>query len=480
MAEFTMTINGATAKGLKTIDVVNPATGEVFAQAPDCTPEQLDFAMTSAQEAFSIWKDDLALRRKVLYDCATTFEQAEQELAELATLEQGMPLTRGFYGVNLVARKLRHYADLEVPPVVIQDDEAAYIEAVRRPLGVIAAIKPWNAPLIMAVNCFAAAFRAGCTVILKPSPYTPLVTLRAGELLRDVVPPGVLNVISGADPLGQRMVEHPVPRGISFTGSVATGKKVNVSAAPDLKRVLLELGGNDPAIVLDDVDPRELADKLFWRAFQNTGQVCMAVKRVYVPEHLHDAVVEALAAKSREALVGNGLDDGINMGPLNNRAQFDRVKDLVAEAIASGATAVTGGSALEGPGYFYPPTILTGVGEGTRVVDEEQFGPVLPIMTYKTVAEAVARANATSYGLGSSVWSADPVRAQEVADKLESGTTWVNTHAAVGLDQPFQGTKSSGLGSENGLYGVNAYSEFHTVYHGRSGPTVYSTADSQK
>lgn len=473
MREFTMTINGAAAETLGTIGVVNPATGQVFAEAPDCTIAQLDHAMESAQKAFAGWKDDLKLRREVMYACAAALEDSAKEMGRIATMEQGFPLAMGIGGVLRSAENFRYYADLELPRVVVQDDDAARIEVVQRPLGVIAAIKPWNVPIGMAVNTVAPAFRAGCTVVLKPSPFTPLVTLMMGEVLRDVVPAGVLNVISGADPLGQWMTEHPVPRGISFTGSISTGKKVNVSAAADLKRVLLELGGNDPAIVLDDVDPVEVADVLFGRAFMNAGQICMAVKRVFVPESMHDAIVAELAVKARALRVGNGLDDGVEMGPLNNRPQFERVSALVSEAIDAGATAVTGGAPVEGEGFFYAPTILTGVAEGTRIVDEEQFGPALPILPYRTVTEAIERANSTNYGLGSSVWSNDTARAQAVAEQLEAGTTWINTHAMLGHQQPFLGRKWSGVGAENGLYSVAAYSDLHTIYTAKSGAMAY-------
>jgi acyl-CoA reductase-like NAD-dependent aldehyde dehydrogenase len=467
MAQYTMTIGGRAVTALGTIGVVNPATGEVFAEAPDCSREQLDEAMVAAKQAFGSWRQDLEQRRKVMAACAEALEAAADELGRIATMEQGMPLAAGVGGVRRSADSFRRYAELEVPRSVVQDDEVARVEIVRRPLGVIAAIKPWNVPIGMAVNTVAPAFRAGCTVVLKPSPYTPLVTLMLGEVLREVVPPGVLNVISGADPLGQWMVEHPVPRGISFTGSVATGKKVNATAAPDLKRVLLELGGNDPAIVLDDVDPEEVADRVFWRAFMNAGQICMAVKRLYVPEHLHDPIVTALAKKAQAVRVGDGLEEGTEMGPINNRPQFERVTELVAEAVSTGATAVTGGKPMDRPGYFFEPTILTGAMEGTRVVDEEQFGPALPVLPYTDVAEAVERANATTYGLGGSVWSSDPERAQAVAEQLESGTTWVNTHAVLSHEAPFQGVKWSGLGSENGLWSVYAYTDPQTVYRAR-------------
>jgi acyl-CoA reductase-like NAD-dependent aldehyde dehydrogenase len=468
MTEFTMTIDGQAVTSPGTLKVINPATGEVFAEVPDCTREQLDVAMESAQRAFGTWKDDYEKRRAVMYACADALEAHAEELGRLATMEQGMPLSAGTAGVIGSARNFRYYADLDIPRITVQDDDAALIEVVRRPIGVIAAIKPWNVPIGMAVNTIAPAFRAGCTVVLKPSPYTPVVTVRMGEILREIVPAGVLNIVSGGNELGQWMTEHPIPRGVSFTGSVATGKKVNVAAAADLKRVLLELGGNDAAIVLPDADPADVAEKLFWPAFRNSGQICMAVKRVFVPEELQPQVVEALAAKARSVKVGNGLEEGTELGPINNEPQFERVKGLVAEAIAQGAVAAAGGHPIDGAGYFFEPTILTNLAEGTRIVDEEQFGPALPVLTYRTVPEAIERANATNYGLGASVWSSDPLRAAEVAEKLEAGTVWVNTHMQLSHDAPFTGMKHSGLGSEMGLYSIYAYTDPQTVYRTRS------------
>jgi acyl-CoA reductase-like NAD-dependent aldehyde dehydrogenase len=468
MSEFTMTIDGQAVTSPGTLKVINPATGEVFAEVPDCTREQLDVAMESAQRAFRTWKDDYEKRRAVMYACADALEANAEELGRLATMEQGMPLAAGVAGVLGSARNFRYYADLDIPRITAQDDDAALIEVVRRPIGVIAAIKPWNVPIGMAVNTIAPAFRAGCTVVLKPSPYTPVVTVAMGEVLREIVPAGVLNIVSGGNELGQWMTEHPVPRGVSFTGSIATGKKVNVTAAADLKRVLLELGGNDAAIVLPDADPADVAEKLFWPAFRNSGQICMAVKRVFVPEELQPRVVEALAAKARSVKVGNGLDEGTELGPINNEPQFERVKGLVAEAIAGGAVAAAGGHPIDGAGYFFEPTILTNLAEGTRIVDEEQFGPALPVLTYRTVPEAIERANATNYGLGASVWSSDPLAAAEVAEKLEAGTVWINTHMQLSHDAPFTGMKHSGLGSEMGLYSIYAYTDPQTVYRTRS------------
>ena len=306
------------------------------------------------------------------------------------------------------------------------------MELARRPLGVVAAITPWNFPLTLAFWKIAPALLAGNTLVLKPSPFTPLTTLKVGELLRDVFPPGVVNIVSGGDDLGAFMTTHPVPRKISFTGSVETGKKVALSAAPDLKRVTLELGGNDPAIVLDDADPATVATAIFAGAFNNNGQVCSAIKRVYVPEALYDGVVEGLAAHARAIKVGEGTEDGVKLGPINNEPQFERVKELVADALSHGATAVTGGKAMDRAGYFFEPTILTGLSDGTRIVDEEQFGPALPVVPYRDLGDAIDRANATHFGLSGSVWGADADRAAEVAAQLECGTAWVNTHLALG------------------------------------------------
>jgi acyl-CoA reductase-like NAD-dependent aldehyde dehydrogenase len=467
MTTFTMTIDGRAVVGRASFDVTDPATGAVFAQAPECGREELDAAMVAARAAFHDWRDDLDRRRRVMHACADALTAEADELARIATLEQGMPLANARRGVARAAEKFRRYAALELPRSVVQDDDEALVEVVRRPIGVIAAIKPWNVPLAMAVNTIAPAFRAGCSVVLKPSPFTPLATLRLGEILREVVPAGALNVVSGGNELGQWMTEHPIPRGVSFTGSVATGKRVNVSAAADLKRVLLELGGNDAAIVLDDMDPVEVAERLYWKAFGNSGQICMAVKRLYVPEGLYGAVVDALAEKARTTRVGSGLDEDTELGPINNRPQRERVAGLVREAVRAGAHVAAGGRAPDRAGWFYEPTILAEVSEGMPVVDEEQFGPVLPVLSYTSLDDAIQRANDTMFGLGASVWSADPERAAAVAERLEAGTVWINTHGMLGHAQPFAGTKWSGLGAENGLWSVHAFTEPQTVYHAR-------------
>ncbi|HUY63221.1 MAG TPA: aldehyde dehydrogenase family protein [Acidimicrobiales bacterium] len=469
MAELTMTIGGESPSTEGTFGVRNPATGEVFAEAPECTRSQLDAAMESAAKAYGDWRLDEDVRRQALRDMAGVLMGALGELAPLLTAEQGKPLNDANLEIFGSAMWCTYYADLERPREVIQDDAEALVEVVRRPLGVVGAITPWNFPLNLAFWKIAPALLAGNTLVLKPSPFTPLTTLRAAELLRQVLPPGVLNVVSGGDELGAWMTGHPVPRKISFTGSIETGKKVAMSAAPDLKRVTLELGGNDAAIVLDDADPAAVADGLFGGAFANNGQVCSAIKRVYVPEGIYDDVVEALATRARAIKVGDGTDPESKLGPINNAPQFERVKELVADALAHGATAAAGGKAMDRPGYFFEPTILAGLSDGTRIVDEEQFGPALPVIAYRDLEDAVARANATNFGLSGSVWGADEERAAEVAGRLECGTAWVNVHIALAPHQPFGGFKWSGVGVENGPWGLAGFTEIQAVHRSRTG-----------
>jgi acyl-CoA reductase-like NAD-dependent aldehyde dehydrogenase len=469
-----MTIDGELVDSEDVLEVVNPASGEVFARVPACRREQLDSAFGAAERAFGAWREDDDRRRAVLRACADAVEANAEELAKLQVMEQGMTLEFSRGVVRGCAGNFRKYAEIEIPVTVVQDDEVARIEVARRPLGVIAAIRPWNFPLNQAGSAMAPSLRAGNTVVLKPSPYTPVGTLRLGELLREVIPAGVFNIVSGPDPLGQWMTEHPVPRGVVFTGSVATGRKVNLAAAPDFKRVLLELGGNDPAVVLDDVDPDELAPRLFWTAFRNSGQVCHATKRVYVPAALHDQLAAALAREASGVVVGNGLDDGVKLGPINNRMQFDRVKELVADATSHGGHAVVGGEPIGGSGYWYPPTVIVGAADGTRLVDEEQFGPVLPLIAYEDLDDAIRRANDTTYGLGASVWSNDVDRAKAVADRLDAGNVWINTHGTQTDRAPTTGTKWSGVGSKGGIWNVYAVTDPCTIMTSRQGPTTYA------
>ena len=462
MADLGLTIDGSAVAGGTTFGVVNPATAEVFAQAPSATREQLDAAMRAAVRAYRVWRGDEAVRREALRAAARTVLGSVGELADLLTAEQGKPRAEAATEVRAAGAWLRYYADLETP-----SEPVAGAVVVRRPLGVVAAITPWNYPVALAAWKIAPALRAGNTVVLKPSPYTPLTTLALGGLLREVLPPGVLNVVSGPDPLGEWMTTHPVPRKVSFTGSVATGRVVAAAAAAGLKRMTLELGGNDPAIVLEDADPEQIADGLFWGAFANNGQMCMAVKRVYVPESRYRAVVDALAERAKAVRVGTGTEKGVRLGPVTNHRQLARVAELVDDARAHGAVTAAGGHRIDRPGFFYAPTILADVTDGVRVVDEEQFGPVLPVVAYRDVADAVNRANDSEYGLTASVWSPDLDRAVSVAAQLEAGQVSVNVHAgSVRPDLPFGGHKDSGIGVENGPWGLFGFTDLQVLPSG--------------
>jgi acyl-CoA reductase-like NAD-dependent aldehyde dehydrogenase len=463
-----MSIGGQAVGAKETFGVVNPASGEVFEQAPECSQDQLDAAFAGAKAAYRSWRSDEGDRRKALLGVADVLMGSAGELAPVITAEQGKPLADATMEVYGAAMWCQYFAGLEIASEVIQDDDSALVEVVRRPLGVIAAITPWNFPLLLAFWKIAPALLAGNTIVIKPSPYTPLSTLKTVELLQSALPAGVLNAVSGGDLLGAQMTAHPVPRKISFTGSVETGKKVALAAAPDLKRVTLELGGNDPAIVLDDADPAVVAKAIFSGAFSNNGQICCAIKRVYVPEALYDDVVDGLAACAEAIRVGDGNDPQSQLGPINNQPQFDRVKELVADALSQGATAVTGGRAMDRPGYFFEPTILTGLSDGTRIVDEEQFGPALPVVKYHSLDDAIERANTTNFGLSGSVWGADVERATAVASQLECGTAWVNTHLGLAPHQPFGGSKWSGLGVENGTWGLSEFTEVQSLYQSRT------------
>lgn len=467
MTTLSMTINGQGVLSPETVPVDNPATGEVFGHAPKCTPEQLDSAVEAAAAAFPGWAADQSRRRDVLMELAGAMKANLHELAGLITSEQGKPLDAARIEVLGCARWLRYYSSLELPREVIQDDERAFVEVVRRPLGPTAAISVWNFPLTSAIWKIGPGLLAGTTFVVKPSPYTPLATLRLAEIWREILPPGVVNVVTGTDELGTWLTQHAGIRKIAFTGSTATGKKVALAAATDLKRVTLELGGNDAGIVLDDADPAKIADGLFWGAFNNTGQICTAIKRLYVPESLFSETVDALAALAEKVVVGDGTDEATELGPLTNAMQHAKVAGLVAGALERGGRAVAGGASMDRPGYFYRPTIVTGVDEDTPLVAEEQFGPALPVMAYRSVDEAVARANASPYGLGASVWSSDTERAREVLSHLSTGMAWVNSHVAVAPHQPFGGIKYSGIGVENGPWGVESFTDLQMVHEAR-------------
>jgi acyl-CoA reductase-like NAD-dependent aldehyde dehydrogenase len=471
MSRHTMLIDGAATATAKTFPVLDPATQQECGAAPACDLDQLDLAVAAATRALPEWQADEQRRRQALRGAAERLEGAAGALAPLLTAEQGKPLGEAESEVRATAFWLRAYADLPLPADEVREgDDGATVTIGQRPLGVVAAITPWNYPLLIASWKLAPALLTGNTVVLKPSPYTPLSTLEMGALLAAELPPGVLNVLSGGDELGAWLVAHAGVRKVSFTGSVAAGRQVASAAAADFKRVTLELGGNDAAIVLDDCEPAQAARDLFWYAFHNCGQTCAAIKRLYVPRPLLGELSAALVELAQAVVVGPGTEPGVQIGPLTTRPQFEHVAGLVEDAVRGGATVLSGGQPLDSPGNFYPPTLLVDAGDDSRVVAEEQFGPVLPLLAYDSLEEAVARANATRFGLCGSAWGSDPERAQAVAAQLECGSAYVNRHGEIFPDTPFGGVKDSGIGVEGGDAGLSAYLDVRVTQVAAPGP----------
>ena len=470
MPAYKLIIDGKKVSTTETFPVLNPATEKVVAQAPKATVEQLNEAVAAARRAFPAWSATPdAERSRLVHAIADTLEAHGEELTKLLTLEQGKPGV-GFAGmggafeIGGTLAWAHATADPELPVEVIQDNDEARIEVHRKPLGVIGSITPWNFPLMIAIWHVMPALRSGNTVVIKPSEFTPLTTLRAVELMNELLPPGVLNIVTGDGSLGAAMSSHPDINKIVFTGSTATGKKIMQSAAGNLKRITLELGGNDAAIVLPDTDVAAAAPKIFATALFNNGQTCAALKRLYVHEDIYDEMCNALAAIAGSVKTGDGSVEGIDFGPIQNKTQFEKVCAIASEAKTSGARFLTGGEPVKGAGYFFPVTIVADIADDTRLVAEEPFGPILPVLKFSDVEDALRRANDSNNGLGGSVWSADVARATALASRLECGTAWVNGHAMIQPNMPFGGVKESGMGVEFGRYGLEEYTTIQSLY----------------
>jgi len=463
MSDYKLLINGALVEGDATLDVVNPATEELVATCSRASAAQLDQAVAAAKAAFPAWsKTTMDERRAVLIAIADVIQANATDLARLLTQEQGKPLGDATGEIYGAAAFFRYFASLDLPAKVVSNDDKSRVEVRRKPLGVVGCIVPWNFPVMLMAFKVPAALLAGNTVIVKPAATTPLATLKVAELIKDLAPPGVINIIADANDLGGAMTSHPDIRKISFTGSTETGKKVMASAANALKRISLELGGNDALIVMGDVDVAATAPKVFGAAMQNAGQVCIAAKRIYVHESIYDAMCDEFVTLANNWVVGDGLEQGTQMGPLQNKAQFDKVMGFLDSAKRDGKV-IAGGGRKGDKGYFIQPTVVRDIAEGSMLVDEEQFGPVMPVIKYSDPKDAVARANASIYGLGGSIWAKDSDRAWDLAENMESGSVWINKHADLRPDLPFGGSKFSGIGSELGEEGLKEFTQVQVL-----------------
>lgn len=467
MPDYGMTIGGARVAANATFGVYNPSTGAEVGRAPNATREDLNAAVTAARTAFGTWSTtpDRELRAACEAVVAKIGEHAE-ELAVILTKEQGKPLggLGSRWEIGGAQAWAGYTAGLSLPMKLLQDTNEGRVELHRNPIGVVGSITPWNFPVMIAVWHILPALRTGNTVVVKPSPYTPLSTLRLVEVMNEVLPAGVVNAVASDDRfgnIGAAMSAHPDINKIVFTGSCTTGQRVMASAAETMKRLTLELGGNDAGIVLPDVDPKAIAEGLFWGGFINNGQTCAAMKRLYVHEDVHDDVCDALVAYARNVPVGDGLDERSALGPINNRMQFDKVARLVADARQRGQVLLGG---EPGEGLFYPPTIIAGLQNGDPLVDEEQFGPVLPIIRYSDLESAIAAANDSPNGLGGSVWSKDIAKAKQVARRMQCGSVWINKHGAIQPNAPFGGVKKSGIGVEFGEEGLSEYTDIQVIF----------------
>ena len=456
-------IDGNLIDGARTVEVVDPALATAFAEAPVADETQVLAAVAAAKRSFPGWSaKSYEERGSVLSRVADAIEGRAEEIARLVVREQGKPLADSRGDVEVAIAFTRYFAGWRPSREVLRDDDSAYIELVRKPIGVVAAILPWNFPFFQAMYKIAPALLTGNTVVCKPSPTTPLNALLLGELLATLVPSGVVNILGDDGLVGPMLTAHPEVAKVSFTGSTVNGKRVMASAADSLKRLTLELGGNDAAIVLADADVAKAASSIFDWAFLNAGQVCINIKRIFVHSSIKEEFDSELAKRAKSIKVGPGLAPETQMGPVQNGKQFDAARRALKLAHEAG-TVLAGGQTVDGRGYFVQPTVVTDVDDDNPLVAEETFGPIRTTFAYDDVEEAIKRANATPYGLGNSVWGTDLASAAKVAEQLESGSVWVNQHFAVAPDVPFGGRKRSGMGCEFGLDGLRELTDIQVI-----------------
>ncbi len=473
----TMVIDGkaATAKSGATLKIHDPATGELVDTVPQAGVEETRQAIEAADAAFHGWADAPPHKRtQVLVKGAALVRQHLDEVATLLTREQGKPLRDSKIEAERFADNIEFYATLAgsgaVRGLQVQlNVPGAFGLVVRRPLGVVGAIVPWNFPLTLLANKIAPALAMGNTVVAKPASTTPLSTIRLVELMNEAgLPPGVLNVIVGPGAVvGEELIRHPKVRKIGFTGETETGRRVMAQAAPELKRITLELGGSDPGIVCDDADLEQAAKAIAIGRFFNAGQACLAIKRVYVFDQVADQLIDKVAARAKKLKVAPGMDPSSQMGPMHTASGRETIEKQLNDAVDRGARVLAGGGRPKGEpfdkGFFFEPTVLTDVPDDARVWKEETFGPLLPIARVKDLDEAIEKANNSEFGLGSSIFTRDLKKAQQAIDRLDAGYTWVNAIQVAYDELPFGGTKHSGFGKEHGVEVLDYYTDQKSV-----------------
>ena len=468
-------VNGQFVKSASgdTNEIRNPATGEVVDTIPRAAVAEMRQAIDAAEAAFGGWADTPpAKRAEVMHKGVEAIHAKEKELAALLSREQGKPMREAVMEIRRFAHTIEHYVGLGkairggyVPLI----DEGKYAIIVKLPMGVVGSIVPWNFPVSLMGNKLGPALLCGNTVVVKPADTTPLTDVQVCAALSEAgLPPGVLNCVTGrGSVVGQELLTNPKVRKIGFTGSTDTGKMVMRAAADTIKRVTLELGGSDPLIVCDDADLDKAASAASAGRFFNCGQACLAVKRVYVFAGVYDAFLERLVPKVKRLVVGDGAKQGTMIGPLHTAAQRKEIEEQVEDAKARGAKVLAGGARPQGAefegGHFYLPTLLVDAPLDSRVSVEETFGPVLPVWKVKDLDEAIALANSSIFGLGSSIWTRDLGRATKAAEKIQAGYTWINSNQIIYDELPFGGFKQSGFGKEHGIEALDYYMETKSV-----------------
>jgi acyl-CoA reductase-like NAD-dependent aldehyde dehydrogenase len=459
-------IDGEQSSSKATLPVIDPSTGQTLATVPNMDREGLDRAVGAAQKAFPAWrKVPFNDRRAILIGVIKQIEQHTDELSSLLTAEQGRPLAGAKWEIEWLTKLYGDAVQLmELPEEESDVEGVGHVVKRYVPLGVVCAISPWNLPVLLSFVKVLPALLTGNTVVLKPSPFTPLTILRIADYVRELLPPGVLNVITGGDDLGPWMTSHTGFSKIAFTGSTQTGKRIFESAASTLKHVTLELGGNDAGIVLPDADPNKIAEALFWSMFLVNGQGCITLKRLYVHEDIYFALGSALIAYARRIKTGDSFAPDSALGPIQNRPQYERLQSTLKAIENSGAKILYQGQIpQDSKGLFVPVTILDNPPDDAQFVKEEVFGPIRSMLKYKDVEEAICRANASPYGLGASVWGQDPKQVDTVARRLEAGTVWINQHLNPHPTLPFSGFKESGFGVEFGREGLQAFCNIQII-----------------